>query len=114
MIPSKLQHGQPFKESTIRKINEILDYLKTQRLVGDNKTIKVNQFVSGVGISAITTGTTTSMTGSAPASEGDGGVCLARVSSFDPVNGISIMLYENGKENEPTGTRFTFLSRIGV
>ena len=114
MIPSKLQRGQPFKESTIRKINDIIDYLKTQRLVGDNKTIKVNQFTSGIGISAITTGTTTSMTGSAPASEGDGGVCLARVSSFDPVTGISIVLYENGKENEPTRNRVTFLSRVGV
>ena len=114
MIPSKLQRGQPFKESTIRKINEILDYLRSQRIVGDNKTILVNQLTSGVGLSVITTGTTTSMTGSAPASEGDGGVCLARVSSFDPVNGISIVLYENGKENEPTGTRFTFLPRIGV
>lgn len=46
MIPGKLQSGQPFKESTIRKINEIIDYLKTQRLVSDNKTIKINQFTS--------------------------------------------------------------------
>lgn len=112
MIPSKLQHGQPFKESTIRKINEILDYLRSQRIVGDNKTIKVNQFVSGVGISAITTGTTTSMTGSAPTGEGDGGVVLARVSAFDPINGISIVLYENGKENESTGTGLLFCPEL--
>lgn len=112
MIPSKLQRGQPFKESTIQKINSIIDYLKTQRLVGDNKTIKVNQFVSGVGISAITTGTTTSMTGSAPAGGGDGGVVLARVSAFDPVNGISIVLYENGKENESTGTGLLFCPEL--
>ena len=113
-LPSKLNHGENFKTGVVNKINSIIDYLKTQRLVGDNKTILVNQLTSGVGLSVITTGTTTSMIGSAPASEGDGGVCLARVSSFDPVNGISIVLYENGKENEPTGTRFTFLSRIGV
>lgn len=112
MIPSKLQRGQPFKESTIQKINSIIDYLKTQRLVGDNKTIKVNQFVSGVGISAITTGTTTSMTGSAPTGGGDGGVVLARVSAFDPVNGISIVLYENGKENESTGTGLLFCPEL--
>ena len=108
MIPSKLQRGQNFKESTVRKINEIIDYLKTQRLVGDNKTILVDQLTSGIGISAITTGTTTSMTGSAPAGEGDGGVVLARVSAFDPVNGISVVLYENGKENESTGTGLLF------
>ena len=32
-LPSKLNHGENFKESTVRKINEILDYLRTQRLV---------------------------------------------------------------------------------
>lgn len=58
-------------------------------------------------------GITSVVAGSAP-SEGDGGVVLARVSAFDPINGISIVLYENGKENEPTGTRFTFLPRVGV
>lgn len=111
MIPSKLQRGQNFKESTVRKINEIIDYLKTQRLVGDNKTILVNQLTSGVGLSVITTGTTTSMTGSAPTGEGDG-VVLARVSAFDPVNGISIVLYENGKENKSTGTGLLFCPEL--
>lgn len=84
-LPSKLNHGENFKTGVVNKINSIIDYLKTQRIVGDNKTIKVNQFVSGVGISAITTGTTTSMTGSAPTGGGDG-VVLARVSSFDSIN----------------------------
>lgn len=48
MIPSKLQHGENFKTGVVNKINSIIDYLKTQRLVSDNKTIKVNQFTSGV------------------------------------------------------------------
>jgi len=30
-----------------------VDYLKTQRVIGDNKTIKVNQLTSGVAISSI-------------------------------------------------------------
>nr|DAD90248.1 MAG TPA: hypothetical protein [Myoviridae sp. ct8ME27] len=48
MIPSKLQHGENFKTGVVNKINAIIDYLKTQRLVSDNKTIKINQFTSGV------------------------------------------------------------------
>lgn len=56
-------------------------------------------------------GTTSVVAGSAP-SEGDGGVVLARVSSFDPVNGISIVLYENGKENESTGTGLLFCPEL--
>ena len=48
------------------------------------------------GLSVIGNGTTTSVTASGPSGEGgDGGVVLARVSAFDPVNGISIVLYEN-------------------
>jgi hypothetical protein len=53
MLPSKLQSGQQFKTSVVSKVNEIIDYLKSQRIIGDNKTIRVNQLTSGVGISAI-------------------------------------------------------------
>ena len=53
MIPSKLQAGQNFKTATVNKVNEIIDYLKTQRITSDNKTIKVNQFTSGIGLSVI-------------------------------------------------------------
>lgn len=55
-IPSKLQSGQNFKQSTVRTVNSIIDYLKTQRIVGDGKTIRVNQFTSGIGLSAIPQG----------------------------------------------------------
>lgn len=51
-IPSKLQSGQKFKESTVKTVNQIIDYLKTQRVVGDNKTIRVNQGSSGLLLSA--------------------------------------------------------------
>jgi hypothetical protein len=52
MIPTKLQKGQKFKPATVDKINEIIDYLKTQRVVGDNRTIRVNQGASGLLLSA--------------------------------------------------------------
>lgn len=53
MLPRKLQAGQNFKTATVNKVNEIIDYLKTQRITGDNKTILVNQFTAGVGLSVI-------------------------------------------------------------
>ena len=56
MLPRKLQAGQNFKTATVNKVNEIIDYLKTQRITGDNKTILVNQFTAGVGLSVIANG----------------------------------------------------------
>ena len=53
MLPSKLRSGQKFITAVPSKINEIIDYLKTQRLVSDNKTIRVNQLTSGVALSAM-------------------------------------------------------------
>ena len=50
MLPQKLMSGMNFKQAVVSKINEILDYLKTQRIVGDGKNIVVNQYTSAVGI----------------------------------------------------------------
>lgn len=51
MLPNKLTSGQQFKKATVSKVNEIIDYLKTQRIVSD-KTIRVNQLNSGISLSA--------------------------------------------------------------
>lgn len=51
MLPTKLQSGEHFKTATVRKVNEIIDYLKSQRIIGDGKTITVNQLTSGIAIS---------------------------------------------------------------
>lgn len=64
------------------------------------------------GLSVIGNGTTTSVTASGPSEEGGTDVVLARVSAFDPINGISIVLYENGKENESTGTGLLFATEL--
>jgi hypothetical protein len=53
MIPRKLQKGQQCKAATVDKINEIIDYLQTQKIVGDGKTIKVSQLTSGVGLTVL-------------------------------------------------------------
>ena len=52
-LPRKLQSGDWFKPSTFRTVNGIIDYLATQRVVGDNQTIKVSQQNTGLTISAI-------------------------------------------------------------
>lgn len=52
-IPKKISHGDEFKSSTMSRINEIIEYLKTQRISGDNRTVVVNQSCSGVSISAL-------------------------------------------------------------
>ena len=53
MLPQKLQTGQQFKPAVVYTINQIIDYLKTQRLISDNKTIRINQLTAGIAISAI-------------------------------------------------------------
>lgn len=50
-IPPKMLAGQNFKQATVRTVNNIIDYLKTQRLVSDGKTIKINQLCSGIALS---------------------------------------------------------------
>lgn len=52
-LPSKLQSGDNFKGATVRTVNNIIDYLQSQRLQGDNRTVKLNQYANGITISAI-------------------------------------------------------------
>ena len=52
-IPNNLVSGDNFRGGVVRKINDILAYLRTQRVVGDNRTIRVNQGVNGLMISAL-------------------------------------------------------------
>lgn len=52
LLPSKLQAGQPFKDSIVRTINQIIDFLRANRIVSDGKTIRVNQTAGGITLSA--------------------------------------------------------------
>lgn len=54
-LPSKLQSGDNFKGATVRTVNNIIDYLNSQRIKGDNRTIQVNQYATGITISSIGT-----------------------------------------------------------
>lgn len=51
-IPNKLQHGDNWKSATVNAINQIIDYLKSQRIVVDNKTIAATQSVNGITLTA--------------------------------------------------------------
>lgn len=82
LLPSKLQSGQNFKTATVNTVNQIIEYLKTQRLVSDNKTIKLNQLTSGIAISAVQ--------GSSPLSAGK--------SSIDHPFKLKIVTDEQGKQ----------------
>lgn len=52
-IPEKLQSGQIFKQAAVRAINGIIDYLRSTKIVGDGKTIRVNQTGGGTEIAYI-------------------------------------------------------------
>ncbi len=52
-IPEKLQSGQIFKPAAVRAINGIIDYLRSTKIVGDGKTIRVNQTGGGTEIAYI-------------------------------------------------------------
>jgi len=54
MFPIKLQTGQKFKPVVVERINDIIDYLRTQRIIVDGKTIKADQLTSGLALHAIT------------------------------------------------------------
>lgn len=49
-VPSNLQAGEQFKPAVVRKINDIIDYLKSQRIITDGKTIKANYGYNGISL----------------------------------------------------------------
>lgn len=51
-LPNKLQSGDLWKPSSINAINQIIDYLKSQKIVGDSSTVSISQGVNGITISA--------------------------------------------------------------
>ena len=95
-LPSKLQSGMNFKTSTVQAVNQIIDYLKTQRLVSDNKTIRLNQLTSGIAISTIQN----------PTAKGSGG------EAFDHPFKLKIVTDENGKQNVPKRFLGTFYKAV--
>lgn len=57
-VPRKLNHGENFKTSVVYTVNSIIDYLKTQKVVGDNKYISVSETPTGYIVKGIKQGET--------------------------------------------------------
>lgn len=103
MIPQKLKSGQNFKEATVRAINGIIDHLNSTRLVGDGRTIRVNQTGGGTEVSCLP------QAGSGRTEGGrvdyafevsiEDGVCIVRSDISSEASRISLSAL-------PTGTRY--------
>lgn len=52
-VPSKLTKGENFRSGVVNKINNIIDYLRSQRVIGNDDTISINQCVNGLAIKSI-------------------------------------------------------------
>ena len=52
-LPNKIKSGDTFRSSVVNTINNIIDYLSSQRIKGDGKTLKINQYANGITLSAI-------------------------------------------------------------
>lgn len=53
ILPKKPQSGERVLQSLFDSVNQIIDYLPSLRVSGDNKTIKVSTFKSGTIVEAI-------------------------------------------------------------
>lgn len=97
-IPNKLMFGDNWKQGSIKTINAIIDYLKTQRLVGDNKTISITQGVNGLSISALPqTVKPNQKSGSATVVIGEGAAVPAIITSAMAQGAIyQVALYPDG------------------
>lgn len=98
-LPRKPQTGDKTLQSMYNAICNIIDYLPSLEVRGDNRTIKVNSFGSGKTLEVIgrTSGSAPS-SGSGTVVSSDPDTILAQVRTWDPVNGSTVNLYPNGKE----------------
>lgn len=104
MIPQKLQRGQNFKAAAVRAINGIIDHLNSTRLVGDGRTIRINQTGGGTEVSCLLqSGRGATMGGSTVDYAFDvsieDGVCIVR-------SGISSDASQISLSTLPTGARY--------
>ena len=101
MIPQKLQRGQNFKETTVRAINGIIDHLNSTRLVGDGRTIRINQTGGGTEVSCLLqNGRGATMGGStvdyAFEVSIEDGVCIVRSDVSSEASQISLSTLQTG------------------
>lgn len=108
-LPKKPMKGEKVLQSIHDSLCEVIDYLPSLEVRGDNKTISVNSYRSGKTIRAIQTPPNSF---SAPVQQQKQGA-FAKVNSGDGISGYNCSLYENGLDNPATKTITVFLSNGG-
>ena len=101
ILPRKPQAGDRTLQSMYDAICNIIDYLPSLEVRGDNKTIRANAFGSGKTLEVI--GRTSSATPSSGNAESVQEVILARIYSGNSKSGYNVYLYPNGKDKSYTG-----------
>lgn len=112
MLPSKLQNGEVFKTSVVRKINQIIDYLKTQRISGDNKTLKITQNASGLSLQAMPQ--VSAPKGGNTVTEVSQDVYFAKIISRYEANQYLVQLYLKGLNNQPEGAYRLYVPEMAL
>lgn len=94
-VPTSLQRGDYRKESTFRKINEVLEYLRASRLCADGQSLRMDRTSSGTILSALRQATP-------PPSSGDGYAGYFRVDLVeDDVHDVTVSVVDGSDETFP-------------
>ena len=100
ILPKKPQKGQNTIQALYYAICQIIDYLPSLEVRGDNKTIKVNSYFSGKTISAINSSSSNSSSVSGGSGTANAPI-LAKVTNADELT-TTVKLYPNGP-NDTSG-----------
>lgn len=111
ILPRKPQAGDRTLQSMYDAICNIIDYLPSLEVRGDNKTIRANSFGSGKTLEVIgRTSTSAPSSSAAPTQE----VILARIMSGNSKTGYTVSLYPDGKDQPTTGNGTLFLTELSA
>lgn len=106
LVPKKPQRGENALQGIYNAVCQIIDYLPSLVVRGDNKTIAVNESNSGRTIRALNSGNNTS---SSPDStiKPEQDVFYAKITgSLDHGLGYYVAIYENGLDKTPTQSNY--------
>ena len=111
VLPRKPQAGDRTLQSMYDAICNIIDYLPSLEVRGDNKTIRANSFGTGKTLEVIgRTSTSAPSSSAAPTQE----VILARIMSGNSKTGYTVSLFPNGKDQPTTGNGTLFLTELSA
>lgn len=107
-LPNKIKSGDTFRSSVVNTINNIIDYLSSQRIKGDGKTLKINQYANGITLSAIVNNDKSQKASGNTTIVNESPIC-AVVQNGSDLTGYLVELYSNGYDQPQTGYATAFL-----